>query len=75
MAPHVARRSAGKLGGRDERWETFVEYNVLNGYPWHAAEYATAFSAPDWLYLAVLHRIKYNNYFSNKDQLVSSIRR
>ena len=29
MAPHVTRRSGGKLGGRDERRETFVEYIVL----------------------------------------------
>ena len=32
-------------GGRDGCRETFVKY-----YPWHTAEYATAFSAPDWLY-------------------------
>ncbi len=30
--------SVGKLGGRDERQETFVQYN-----PWKTAEYATAF--------------------------------
>ena len=47
MAPHAASRSTGKLGGRDERLETFVEYNVLHGYPWRTAEYVTAFSAPD----------------------------
>ena len=29
---------AGKVGGRDERWDTFVDHG-----PWHAAEYAPAF--------------------------------
>ena len=38
MAPHAARRSAGKLGGHVERRETFVEYDA-----WHTAEYAKAF--------------------------------
>ena len=50
MTPLAARRSAGKLGGRDDRRETFVVYNVFNGYPWLTTEQARAFSAPDWLY-------------------------
>ena len=56
MVPHATRGSAGNLAGRDERRETFVEYNVLHVYPWPGefpwctTECATAFSAPDWLY-------------------------
>ncbi len=34
--------SAGKLGSRDERRETFVEYD-----PWDTAEYATAYWVRD----------------------------
>ena len=41
MAQHAARRSAGKLGGREERRETFVELDPCP--PWHTTEYATAF--------------------------------
>ena len=54
MAPHAARRPAGKLGGRDERRDTLIKYNT-----WHTAEYATPFKASDWLYSS-MNWIKYS---------------